>query len=114
MLDARGQRHHFPVDRLNLFIVFSDPSFFALPAMAKLMPIFRSLLAAALLVSAGSCVNPRAQANIVQALGDAATEISGLKNDIAQLQTDMDSLRVIVIRQDSLINRIAAVNNIPR
>jgi septal ring factor EnvC (AmiA/AmiB activator) len=78
------------------------------------MRISRSFLAAALVASAASCTNPRAEANIAQALSDAASEIGGLKNDIAQLQTDMDSLRTIVMRQDSLINRIATVNNIPR
>jgi hypothetical protein len=76
------------------------------------MRITRLLLAAAL-ASAASCVNPRQQTAIVQALGDAANEIGGLKNDIAGLQTQLDSLRTVVIRQDSLIARIAAVNNIP-
>jgi outer membrane murein-binding lipoprotein Lpp len=55
-----------------------------------------------------ACTNPRAEANVAQALNDAATEIGGLKNDIAQLQTDVDSLRQIVARQDSAITRIVA------
>jgi hypothetical protein len=69
---------------------------------------------AAVVLSAASCANPRTQANIAAALSDAADEISGLKNDIAQLQTQLDSLRATVAHQDTLINRIAAVNNIPR
>lgn len=77
------------------------------------MPISRLILAAAFVSTATSCNNPRVEANIVTALNDAANEISALKNDVGQLQTDMDSLRVIVAKQDSLINRIAAVNNIP-
>lgn len=55
-----------------------------------------------------ACTNPRAEANVAQALNDAANEIGGLKNDIAQLQTDVDSLRQIVARQDSAITRIVA------
>lgn len=74
----------------------------------------RLLCLAALAVAVASCANPRTEANVAMALNDAANEISGLKNEVAQLQTDMDSLRVIVMKQDSLINRIAAVNNIPR
>jgi hypothetical protein len=77
------------------------------------MRIPRFLLAAALVLSAASCVNPRQQTAIVQALNDAANEIGGLKNDLAGLQTELDSLRTVVVRQDSLIARIAAVNNIP-
>ena len=55
-----------------------------------------------------SCTNPRAEAAVAQALNDAANEIGGLKNDIAQLQTDVDSLRQVVARQDSAIARIVA------
>ncbi|HMA24962.1 MAG TPA: hypothetical protein VKP00_13230 [Gemmatimonadaceae bacterium] len=45
-----------------------------------------------------------------QALNDAANEIGGLKSDVAQLQTDLDSLRSVVARQDSVINRIVAAS----
>lgn len=51
---------------------------------------------------------------MAQALNDAANEIGGLKSDIAQLQTDLDSLRQVVAKQDTLIGRIAEVNHIPR
>lgn len=77
------------------------------------MPTSRLFLAAAIVSAVTSCTNPRTEANVATALNDAANEIGGLKSDVAQLQTDMDSLRVIVAKQDSLINRIAAVNNIP-
>lgn len=60
-----------------------------------------------------ACANPRTEANVAQALNDAANEISGLKSDVAQLQVQIDSLHQIVMKQDSTIARIAAVNNIP-
>jgi outer membrane murein-binding lipoprotein Lpp len=59
-------------------------------------------------VLVAACTNPRAEAAVAQALNDAANEIGGLKNDIAQLQTDVDSLRQVVARQDSAITRIVA------
>ncbi len=74
----------------------------------------RPLLISGLAVLMASCANPRAEANMAQALNDAASEIGGLKSDIAQIQTDLDSLRTVVAKQDSIINRIAAANNIPR
>ncbi len=69
------------------------------------------LVAAALAITA--CGNPRAQANIAQALNDAAVEISGLRNDLAFLQTQLDSLRESMAKQDTNITRITAVNNVP-
>jgi peptidoglycan hydrolase CwlO-like protein len=54
------------------------------------------------------CGNPRAEAATAQALNDAANEISGLRNDVGQLQTQIDSLREIVAKQDSAIARITA------
>jgi outer membrane murein-binding lipoprotein Lpp len=54
------------------------------------------------------CGNPRFEASTAQALNDAANEISGVRNDIAQLQTDLDSLRQVVAKQDSTIAKMAA------
>lgn len=71
-------------------------------------------IAVGVIVGTASCANPRAEANVATALNDAANEINGLKSDVAQLQTQVDSLRATLAQQDSLINRIAAVNNIPR
>jgi peptidoglycan hydrolase CwlO-like protein len=72
------------------------------------LPLF-----ALVIVTTAGCTNPRSEAAVAQALNDAANEISGLKNDVAQLQTQIDSLHTIVMKQDSTIARIAAVNNIP-
>lgn len=77
-------------------------------AMRRIVPV------AALAVLAAGCANPRTEANTAQALNDAATEISGLRNDVAQIQDQVDSLRAMVMKQDSLITRVMAVNNIPR
>ncbi|HXT17430.1 MAG TPA: hypothetical protein VN706_17450 [Gemmatimonadaceae bacterium] len=68
----------------------------------------------AIVAIVAGCSNPRSEANVAQALNDAANEISGLKNDLAQLQTELDSVRMTVAKQDTLIGRIMAVNNIPR
>jgi hypothetical protein len=64
-------------------------------------------------VGLGACSDPRVNANIAQQLNDAATEMNSIRNDLAQVQADLDSIRVVVIKQDSTISRLAAVNNIP-
>ena len=73
-----------------------------------------SLLPFASLIVLSGCANPRAEANVAQALNDAANEISGLKNDLAVIQTQLDSLRGIVAKQDTVIGKLAEVNHIPR
>jgi septal ring factor EnvC (AmiA/AmiB activator) len=101
-LDASAVCNHFAAHRL----VHPHISFAMRPIRLLVLPVFAVTLA--------SCTNPRAEANMAQALNDAANEIGGLKSDIAQIQTDLDSLRSVVAKQDSVINRIAAANNIPR
>lgn len=71
-------------------------------------------MGAALVALAAGCANPRSQANMAQALQDAASEMNTLRNEIAQLQTDMDSIRTVVAKQDSLLTRMAAVTGVPR
>ena len=76
------------------------------------MRSLRLLLFPSVALFIAACGNPRNEQAVAQALNDAANEIGGLKSDIAQLQTDLDSLRTVVARQDSTITRIVA--GIPR
>ena len=68
-------------------------------------------LLAAVLVS--SCRDPRAEANIAEAMMQVGTEISAMRQDYALLQSQVDSLRGVLARQDTLIARLAAQGNIP-
>lgn len=69
------------------------------------------LLPAALLLTA--CRDPRAEANIAQAMIDMGTQFSALQQDLGLLQSQVDSLRTIVARQDTMIVRLAAAANVP-
>jgi hypothetical protein len=69
------------------------------------------LLPAALLLSA--CRDPRAEANIAQAMIDMGTQFSAFQQDLGLLQSQVDSLRMIVARQDTMIVRLAAAANVP-
>jgi len=74
------------------------------------MRLIRVLLATTLLAS---CRDPRAEANIAEAMIQVGTEISAMRQDYAMLQNQVDSLRGVVARQDSVITRLAALANMP-
>ncbi|PYP67939.1 MAG: hypothetical protein DMD26_03265 [Gemmatimonadetes bacterium] len=67
------------------------------------------VLLAALFVC--SCRDPRAEANIAEAMVQVGTEISAMRQDYALLQNQVDSLRGVVARQDTVITRLATLAN---
>ena len=77
------------------------------------MRAFHSVALAAAAMLSGACASPRSQAYVASALNDAATEISGLRGDLAQLQTEIDSLRTRVAKQDTTIAHLADVAHVP-
>ena len=69
------------------------------------------LLAAVLLVPA--CRDPRAEANIAEAMIQVGTTLSQMQQDYALLQQQVDSLRGVVARQDTIIGRLASMAGLP-
>lgn len=69
------------------------------------------LLAGAVLLS--GCRDPRAEANIAQAMIDVGTQLSAMQQDYAILQHELDSLRTVVARQDTVIGRLASLAGLP-
>ena len=74
------------------------------------MRLLSGLLAAILLTS---CRDPRAEANIAEAMVQVGTEISAMRQDYAVLQSQVDSLRGVVARQDTLLARLTTLANVP-
>jgi hypothetical protein len=73
----------------------------------------RQAFAVVLLIVLASCRDPRAEANIAQAMMDVGTTISTMQQDYAMLQSEVDSLRQIVARQDTAIVRLASFVGFP-
>jgi hypothetical protein len=69
------------------------------------------IFAAVLLLS--SCRDPRAEANIAQAMTDVGTQLSAMQQDYAILQSQVDSLRTVVARQDTILGRLASMAGLP-
>lgn len=59
------------------------------------------------------CRDPRAEANIAQAMTEVGTQISSMQQDYAILQGQVDSLRGVVARQDTIILRLASMAGLP-
>ena len=64
-------------------------------------------------VLVASCRDPRAEANIAQAMMEVGTAISTMQQDYGLLQTQLDSLREVVARQDTIILRLASHVGMP-
>lgn len=73
----------------------------------------KSILVVAATLLASSCRDPRAEANIAQAMTDVGTQLSAMQQDYAILQSEVDSLRGVVARQDTIIGRLASMAGLP-
>lgn len=60
-----------------------------------------------------SCRDPRAEANIAQAMIDVGTQLTAMQQDYSILQSQVDSLRQVIARQDTSITRLASMVGLP-
>ena len=60
-----------------------------------------------------SCRDPRAEANIAQAMMEVGTTLSQIQQDLGEMHNTLDSLRGVVARQDTIIVRLANLAGMP-
>jgi hypothetical protein len=72
----------------------------------------RFALAAAVLAFAG-CRNPQADALVAEQMRDIGDEVNNTRQETADLREAIDSLRIIVARQDTLLRQIASMAGVP-
>ena len=60
-----------------------------------------------------SCRDPRAEANIAQAMMEVGTTLSELRQDLGDLHNQVDSLKWVAARQDTIITRLATLAGLP-
>jgi translation initiation factor 2B subunit (eIF-2B alpha/beta/delta family) len=73
----------------------------------------RRLFIAATLASVASCRNPAADANIIEQMRQVGDELNAARQEAATMHEQIDSLRVIVARQDTLLRQLAGMANVP-
>lgn len=73
-----------------------------------------SVLGASLLASiVTACRDPRADANVAQALMEAGAQLTMLQQDQSIMQSQLDSLMQVVAWQDTIIRRLASHTGLP-
>lgn len=71
------------------------------------------IVLAALALGIAGCRDPRADANIAQAMMEAGTQITMLQQDQSIMQSQLDSLLQVVAFQDTIIRRLASHTGLP-
>jgi hypothetical protein len=54
-----------------------------------------------------SCRDPRAEANIAQAMIDVGNSLAQIQQDLGDLHNQIDSLKEVAARQDTVIRKLA-------
>ena len=70
-------------------------------------------LTATLALSTG-CRSPQQDAFLIEQLRQMADELNASRQQTADIQTELDSLRAVVARQDTLLTRLAGMAGVPR
>lgn len=80
--------------------------------MRRAPPLSVIALTALTLIIIG-CRDPRADANVAQALMEAASQMAMLQQDQSIMQSQLDSLLQVVAWQDTTIRRLASHTGLP-
>lgn len=73
----------------------------------------RTLVAAAVILATASCATPKFQADVATQLRAAADEMQLQRQDMALMQEQIDSLKVVAAKQDSLLKKLANLAGVP-
>jgi hypothetical protein len=65
-----------------------------------------------LVAAASACNSPRQAAYVNDQLNQAAEAVADIRTSMSILQSSIDSLRLVIEKQDSTIAKIAAVTNV--
>ena len=83
--------------------------------MPRMRPNHRNRLyfALAAVLASGGCVNPNSLALLQGQLNEAADAVNDLRMSISRLQTSIDSMNIVIAKQDTTIGRLATAAGIP-
>ena len=65
------------------------------------------------LIVAMSCRNPAADATMVEQMRQLGDELNASRQDAATMHDQLDSLKIVVAKQDTLLRQLAGMANVP-
>lgn len=71
------------------------------------------LIVLAAVLAAASCRNPAADANMAEQMRQVGDELNAARQEASVMHEQIDSLRVTVARQDTLLRQLAGMANVP-
>jgi hypothetical protein len=86
----------------------------AMPTPSRRNLIVRRCMLVAVLASVASCRSPQSDAYLLEQLKQMGDELNASRQQAADLQTQIDSLRTVVAKQDTLLTRLAGMAGVPR
>jgi len=85
-----------------------------MPITSRRRAVLRAgAIAVALALSAG-CRSPQQDAYLIEQIRQMGDELNASRQQAADLQSQLDSLRAVVARQDTLLTRLAGMAGVPR
>jgi len=93
-------------------VVQESPTRSHLILRMRSLHLHRIAVAGALVLVAG-CRNPQADAVIAEQMRDLADELSSAHQETAMMHEQIDSLRIVVSRQDTLLRQLAGMAGVP-
>jgi septal ring factor EnvC (AmiA/AmiB activator) len=73
-----------------------------------------ALAGAVMLAAASGCRSPQSDAYLIEQLRQMADELNASRQQASDLQSQIDSLRTVVAKQDTLLTRLAGMAGVPR
>jgi hypothetical protein len=84
-----------------------------MPILTRWRVVLRTGCIAATIAVAG-CRSPQSDAYLIEQLRQMGDELNASRQQAADLQSQLDSIKGVVARQDTLLTRIAGMAGIPR
>ncbi|MDB4882249.1 MAG: hypothetical protein JWL95_1015 [Gemmatimonadetes bacterium] len=85
-----------------------------MPTTFRFTRALRRAALATTLVALTSCRNPQADAYLSEQIRQLGDELNASRQQEAQMQSELDSLRGVVARQDTLLTKLAGMAGVPR
>jgi hypothetical protein len=85
-----------------------------MPTASRRILVVRRCMLVAVLASVAGCRSPQSDAYLLEQLKQMGDELNASRQQASDLQAQIDSLRTVVAKQDTLLTRLAGMAGVPR